>query len=331
MTERSVKEELKAMAPETKVLVALGIVAAVFVAFYWSSLCLLARTWWRQEDYQHGFFVIPFCLFLLWYRREMVAKIKPGHGSWWGLLFLAVWALMRTTAVYFGYGTFPELSMIPFLIGVTVFAGGWRALHWAWPAIFFLLFMIPLPGEVQGLASDQLQHLATRASLYVIQTLGIPAIAQGTTIQLPEKLLDIERACSGLRMLMLFFAICIGFALIVKRPLWERLLIVASAAPIAVVSNIVRIVLTAVLFRMAHLWPAVLGTESAEKFYHDFAGYMMMPVGLLLLWIELVLLSKLLISPMSERPLVMQKLAKSGNPTDEANRDLRGKMPGNSK
>ncbi len=328
MTERSVKEELKALAPEKKALAAWIVVGVAFLWFYWSTISHLIRVWSAEEDYQHGFFVIPFSLFLLWYRRDMAKALEPGRGSWWGLPFLGVWALMRAMAVYFNYGSLPELSIIPFLVGVTVFVGGWRALHWVWPSIFFLVFMIPLPGAFQGLASDQLQSVATRISLYVIQTFGIPAVAQGNVIQLPEKHLEVARACSGLRMLMLFFAICIGFALIARRPLWERLLVVASAAPIAVMSNVARIVITGVLFRAAHLWPSVLATESAEKFMHDFAGFLMMPIGMLLLWIELTLLSKLLIAPRSERPLVMQNLARP-QPSG-ADRALRGKMPGNS-
>ena len=50
-------------------------------------------------------------------------------------------------------------------------------------------------------------------------------------------------------MMMMFFAMCIGAAFVVKKPLWEKLLIVASAAPIAVLGNVARIVVTAVGLR----------------------------------------------------------------------------------
>lgn len=326
MENRTLKEELDRFTPEPRMLAAWLVMFAAFIWFYWSSIGLLLSTWWHEEDYQHGFFVAPFAIFLLWHRREMLVPYT-GKGSWWGLPILVLWAAMRWLSVYFNFGSLPEMSMIPFFAGMALFVGGWQALHWAWPAIVFLLFMIPLPGAVQSMASDQLQAIATRISLFVIQTLGIPAIAQGNVIQLPDKSLEVARACSGLRMLMLFFAICIGGAFVVQRPIWERCLIVVSAAPIAVVANVVRIVLTAIMFRMAHAWPDLIAAETAEKFMHDIAGWLMMPIGLILLWVELYLLSKLLIEPSHERPLVVGRMATQTASEPRKGRSGRPRIP----
>jgi exosortase len=300
-TELRFKEELKRLLPGPAVQVAWLVVAAAFILFYRHSLLGLVHTWWSTEDYQHGFFVPIFALVLLWHRRAMIPS--AAQGSLWGLPFFVVWAVMRWTAVYFNYGTLPELSMLPFFAGVAIFVGGWQGLQWSWPAIVFLFFMIPLPGAVQGMASEQLQSVATRISTFVIQTLGIAAVAQGNIIQLSEKPLEVARACSGLRMMMLFFALCIGAAFVSRRPLWERLLMIASAAPIAVISNVARIVITGVLYEVAGRWPAVIDLETAGEAIHNWAGYAMMPIGLLLLWGEMLLLSKLMISPTSERSL----------------------------
>ena len=87
---------------------------------------------WTQDDYQHGPFVPLFSLFLLWYRRDMIIPFA-GRGSWWGLPFLALWAVMRWAAVYFNFGSLPEYSMLPFFAGLALFVGGWQALRWAWP------------------------------------------------------------------------------------------------------------------------------------------------------------------------------------------------------
>ena len=189
--------------------------------------------WFRHvvasDDYQHGPFVPLFSLFLLWYRRDMIIPFA-GRGSWWGLAFLALWAAMRWAAVYFNFESLPEYSMLPFLAGLALFVGGWQALRWAWPSIVFLIFMIRLPGDVQSLLSLQLQGIATRLSVYVIQTLGIPAMAVGHVIQLSDdRQLNVAEACSGLRMMMMFFAMCIGAAFVVRKPVWEKLFIVASA------------------------------------------------------------------------------------------------------
>jgi len=310
-------EEFKRLLPERKVLLAWLVVIVAFVWFHWSSFCHLTRTWWQEEDYQHGFFVPLFALVLLWLRRDMIVQ-SPGHGSWWGLPFFGLWALMRWVAIYFNYENLPEMSLIPCVAGVVVFVGGWRALRWAWPSVVFLIFMLPLPGFVQGFASRQLQQAATTFSCYIIQTLGIPAVAQGIVIQLTEKPLEIARACSGLRMMMLFFAICVAAAfLATHKPLWERLLIVASAPPIAVLSNVLRIVVTAAVYDIVGRWSSTIDVDRVEQIIHDWAGFLMMPVGLLLLWAEMSLLSKLLIAPPPARPLMIGEVL-AGQSTEVA-------------
>ncbi len=317
-------EELKRLLPKRGTQIAWLFLAAVFVWFYWSSLQYLTRAWSGQEDYQHGFVVPLFSIFLLWFRRDMILPFA-GRGSLWGLPLFALWAVMRWAAVYYNYGTLPELSMLPFFLGVAIFVGGWQGLLWAWPSIAFLVFMLPLPGVVQDASREQLQKVATYLSVYVIQTLGIPAVAQGNVIQLTDKPLEVARACSGLRMMMLFFAICVGAAFIMRKPLWERLLIVASAAPIAVLSNVTRIVLTAILYQAASEWPSLIDLETWGETIHNWAGFLMMPIGLLLLLAETTLLAKLLIDPMADRPLMIGRAVPGVGTEAISERSFRGR------
>jgi exosortase len=294
-----------------------------FAWFHWSSLRHLTGTWWHEEDYQHGFFVPLFSLVLLWLRRDMMPS--SAQGTWWGLPLFAVWALMRWVAIYFNYESLPEMSLLPFMAAMTLFVGGWQGLLWAWPAITFLIFMMPLPAFIQGVASAALQHMATFVSCWVIQTLGIPAVAQGNVIQLTEKPLEVARACSGLRMMMLFFAICVAAAFLARRPLWERLLIVASAPPIAVIANVFRIVLTGVIFELVGRWSSAIDVDQVEQFIHDWAGFLMMPVGLALLLAETWLLSKLLVPPPPDRPLMVGEILTRQSAQLAAEGGLRGK------
>jgi exosortase len=317
MTKRPVKEELQRVLPGPEVLAALFVVAAAFVWFYWSSMMRLTHIWWANDDYQHGFFVPLFAIVLLWLRRDMIVPFA-GRGSWWGLAPLALWAMMLWVAVYFNYQWLPEMSILPFFAGMALFVAGWQGLRWAWPAIVFLFFMIPLPGAVQGAASQQLQGLASRLSLFVIQTLGMRAVPEGHLIHIGDapKALNVAEACSGLRMMMLFFAICIGAAFVVRRPLWEKIVMVLSAPLIAVAANVVRIVLTAVLTNSPLLVKCLVAVGSLfttvkdpDDFIHKCVGVaLMMPVGLLLLWAEMTLLSKLLVAPAPERPLMVGQI-----------------------
>lgn len=298
MTENTFREELERLLPAPRARWAWLVLGGVFVWFYWPCLRYLLRTWQTQEDYHFCFLVPFFALFLLWLRRDMIPQ-GAGRGHFWGLPLFALWAAMQWAAVYLhSYdNTVPGLLMLPFLAGVALFVGGWQGLRWAWPAILFLVFMQILPRVVQDFSRERLQVTATRISVYAIQTLGIPAIAEGNVIQLTDRSLSVAEACSGLRMMMLFFAICVGAAFVVQRTWWEKLIMVASAAPIAVLANASRIVVTAILLEIAGWWPSVVDIELAEEVIHGGAGYLMMPVGLLLLLTEMWLLSSLWPAP----------------------------------
>jgi exosortase len=79
-----------------------------------------------------------------------------------------------------------------------------------------------------------LQHLATVCSTYIMQTIGLPALAEGNVIVLGNGRIEVEQACSGLSMLMIFFALATAMAILVRRPILDRFVILASAAPIAI-------------------------------------------------------------------------------------------------
>ena len=66
--------------------------------------------------------------------------------------------------------------------------------------------------------------MATTASTYLLQTLGFMAFAEGNVIQLNEARIGVVEACSGLSMLITFFALSTAAALVVKRPLLDRIM-----------------------------------------------------------------------------------------------------------
>ena len=298
--------DLKSSLPRRSVLIGWLVLIGIFLWSYSAVIDELVG-WWLRPDYGHGFFVPVFAIVLLWVRREMILPL-PERGSWWAMAFFAVWGLMRLISAALNMKRTDEWSILLFAAGVAVFLGGWRALRWAWPSIVFLYFMIPLPGAIQNRLSFQLQTIATKASVYAIQTLGIPTVIggpEGHVIQLPANELGVAEACSGIRMLMLFFAICVGAAFLLRCPLWKKAVIVVSAVPIAVFSNVCRITVTAILYEVARKWPEYVSEEAAKWFFHDAAGWMMMPLGLLLLLGLWKLLENLIVDRAPEGPLAL--------------------------
>ncbi len=279
-------------------MVAWGVLLLGFFWTYWETMVHIVGVWWSTPDYGHGFFVPIFAGFLLWQRQEMVDP-WPDRGTLWGLPFFAVFALIRWFNLFLNYERDID-SLLPFLVGVTLVLGGWRALRWAWPSILFLIFMVPLPDFLAAALGAKLQRIATIMSVYVLQTIGIPAIALGegsNVIQLskPENQLDVERACSGLRMMTLFFAVCVGACFVLRLPVWKKIVLIVSAVPIAIISNVFRIVLTGMLTEWIN--------KDVGNFVHDHAGWLMMIWAMLIIWGEMSLLSALVIETSYEGPL----------------------------
>jgi exosortase len=257
---------------------------------YWTTLTGLAQEWKNNDQYSHGFLVPFFAAFLLWQRRGRLDAASLRPNPWVGVSLLALGIGMRLVGVYYFYMWLDPLSLLPCLMGLCWLLGGRAAWRWSWSAILFLSFMIPLPYRFASSLSGPLQRVGTEASTFIMQVLGLPAISEGTVIWLQDAPINIVEACSGLRMLMVFVALSTAMALVARRPLLDRAILVLSAFPIAIISNVIRITTTGILHQL-------VSGEAANAFFHDFAGWLMMPLALTMLAIELKVLKHLFIEP----------------------------------
>lgn len=260
--------------------------ALLTVALFWafaSTLGELLHRWSQDPQYSHGYLVPAFAGVLLWLRRERCAGFAP-RASWWGLLLFAFGLAIRFAGNYLYLDWLDSFALLPCLAGLTILLGGKAAFSWAWPAILFLGFMIPLPYTLEIALAHPLQRVATISSTYALQTLGFPALAQGNVIQINQTRIGVVEACSGLSMLVIFFAISTAFSVLAPGPLWQKLLLAASAVPIALIANITRITVTGVMHE-------TVGHKAADLVFHDLAGWLMMPFALILLWLELKVLA----------------------------------------
>ena len=254
---------------------------------YWTTLAALASKWSADPQYSHGFLVPVIAAWICWsrYRAEDCESWSP---SWWGLPVLLCGLGIRLFGTYFYFEWLDGASLLPTVAGLCLVVGGWTALKVCWPGVVFLGFMLPLPYTLEIALAGPLQSLATSASTYALQTLGCTAVAEGNVILLENIRIGVAEACSGLRMLVVFFAICTGVAMMLRRSVWERITIVVSAVPIALACNCIRIVITGLM----HL---AFGQELADRVFHDVSGWLMMPMALGFVWLELQVLSRLLI------------------------------------
>ncbi len=273
-------------------LIMLGGLVALLVAAYWDMLTLTSAAW-SDDLYSHGWIVPLFATGLLWMRWKPFQANVPTKERWLGLLILGLGLGVRLFAAEYTIMPIDRLSFIVALFGAFMLVGGFHTVRWAWPALVFLMFMFPLPTALEVNVLNRLQRMATIASTFVLQTLGIAAFRDGSLITIPgmDQPLNVAEACAGLRMATIFGALAVAMVFIIDRPWWDKLVILLSAIPIALIVNIARITVTAVLTK----WVGQ-GNYAVEKICHDYAGYViMMPLALVLLWIELQILERVTI------------------------------------
>lgn len=251
---------------------------AVLWAWY-PILCTMVRRWSSDPQYSHGFLVPLIAGMIVWFRREdiPISETRPLPR---GLIFVAagVVGYLAGARIYFDW--LQLVSLLTVLYGSVLVAGGASWGRIVLPAVLFLVFMIPLPYMAEVAMARPLQTVAGTASTYTLQTLGFVAVQRGNLIDIEGHVLGVAEACSGLRMLVVFFAFAFAVAILSSRSWLQKLILIVSAVPIALICNIGRITLTGALYVYA-------GPEIADRVFHDFAGWLMMPAALLLMWLEL--------------------------------------------
>ena len=142
--------------------------------------------------------------------------------------------------------------------------------------------------------------MATMASTGILALTGLPVLSEGHVIFVGTEPLEVARACNGLSMLLSFVTLITAVVLLARdRPTWERVVLLLSTIPIALVSNILRIVVTAwcyYLFGPSSVVNYGFGKTTVGDLGHDAAGWVMMPIALGLVLLELKILSWLIVS-----------------------------------
>jgi exosortase len=268
-------------------LLVLGGLVVLLIVAYWDMFALTSAAW-SEGLYSHGWLVPVIALGLLWLRWEPFGPV-PNYERWGGLLLLAAGLGARLFAAEYGMNPVDRLSFIVSIFGVFMLVGGMQIIRWAGPALAFLVFMFPLPTIFEVNILLRLQRLASICSTFVLQTMGVAAFRQGNLITMPGlgEPLNVAEACSGLRMATIFGAFAVAMVFLIERPWWDKFVILLSAIPIALLVNVIRITSTALLM----MW---LGPESefVRKFAHDWPGWLMMPLALGFLFLELQILER---------------------------------------
>jgi exosortase len=284
------------------------IVAALGFA-YATMLARLADQWWTDENYSHGL-LMPFIVgYILWTERARFAA-APKRPMLLAGTACVVFALCTLWAGAAGAELYLQrTSLVLMIAGVVVYFWGTRVLRLVLVPLALLLLAIPIPAIIFNKIAFPLQLFASRCAVASMQLLDIPVLRQGNVIELmplgssTTKKLEVVEACSGIRSLMTLVTLAVVFAYfsypkndggsgggrfawLKSYGVWRSFLLVASAVPIAIITNAGRVSGTGILSRY-------YGTKVADGFFHEFSGWVVYIVAFLLLFATGWLLDKI--------------------------------------
>jgi exosortase len=252
------------------------ILTGLLLLLYGPVLRHLVAQWWSDPDYSHGFFVPLFSGYVLWHQRDRWIRIEIKPSNFGLLVMLAAIGLLLVGSL--GAELFvARLSLLVLLAGMILFLAGWRFLRAVSFPLWFLIFMIPLPQIVYNQITFPLQLLASRFASFWLELVHVPVLRDGNILVLSNYSLEVVEACSGIRSLMTLISLAVIYGYLLESRLWVRILLVVLMVPSAIVSNAIRIMGAGV---MAHRF----GPAAAEGFLHEFSGWVIFLIALLLLF-----------------------------------------------
>jgi len=270
--------------------------------FLWSYKPNIVDLWMRlslSDEYSSGLLVPLITVYVLWIRRQMFAGC-PLMPCMWGAIALIVAQVIRLCGLFYMYDSLERFSIVLSVAALVLLLLGWQLFRKVWAILLFLCLMLPWPNRIQSAVSLPLQQWATSSAVFCLELLGYDVIRQGNIIEIGNTSVEVAWACNGLRMVMAFFVITGMVVLIIKRTWWEKLIILASSLPVALLCNTVRLTVTAIAF-------TILTGEHWEKIFHDFGGYAMMPLALATIVGEFWLLSKLTLVPREQKAMIITR------------------------
>jgi len=252
-----------------------GFLLAAFTWAYWPIIHSLVVTWSENEDYSHGFFIIPIVIYLIWQKKELLSVNTDNFNV------LAAFAVIACSVLYLAglfsqFRTMGNLAFVCTIWASLAFVFGFRFVrNHAWE-LFLLLFMLPIPSRWYASITLPLQLLVTKISFFVLQFMNIPVLREGNILQLSNTTLEVVNACSGLRSILTIIVLAYILSCLLFRAPLKRIVLISAAIPCAILANLIRVSVIAYLAHQGN-------TTFIEGTNHTILGLVLFILSLLLL------------------------------------------------
>lgn len=249
------------------------------IVLYLPSLVDLFRGIWSTDEQGHGPIVLGVACWLIYrkwpeMKRASEAKLSNPIAGWFTLIIgLLFYILGRSQQILI----FEIGSAIWVLAAILLLMGGGAALKVQWFPLFFMLFMIPLPGQIVDTVTMPMKMAVSYVSENVLFWFGYPIGRTGVILHIAQYKLLVADACAGLQTLFTLEALGLLYLNIIRHDsLFRNIALAILIVPISFTANVIRVmVLTLITYHY--------GDEAGQGFLHGFSGMVLFLSALLLI------------------------------------------------
>jgi exosortase B len=238
----------------------------------------LFREFWGRDEYAHGPIVLAISLWLL-YRKwpEMCNARTEQTNSVAGYFILIAGLLFYILGRSQSIILFELGSLIWLLTASALILLGTRSAKIIWFPLFFMLFMIPLPGPVITALTMPMKIAVSYVAEQILYAMNYPIARNGVILQIGQYQLLVADACAGLHTLLTLESLGLLYLNLIRHEsLARNLFLVVLIVPISFAANVIRvIVLTLITYHF--------GDDAGQGFLHGFAGMVLFLSALMLI------------------------------------------------
>ncbi len=211
-------------------ILALGSVG--LVALIWETAASTVQTWANSSLYSHGFLIIPVCGFLLWRRRNALARLAP-RPNYWGIAVIVLMALAWRVGEAAATLIVQQLAMVGMIQALFLTVVGARVIRVMTFPLFYLYFAVPFGSFLIA----PLQIFTAEFIVGILQSVGVPVQLDGLLIHIPKASFLVAEACAGARFLLATLAVGVLAANLFYRSWTRRLLFVGLSIAVPIIAN----------------------------------------------------------------------------------------------
>ncbi|MBI4698892.1 MAG: exosortase/archaeosortase family protein [Nitrospirae bacterium] len=241
-----------------------GIIAVLLGAVYYPELYSMVMVWAGKKEYSHGFLIPLISSYIIWTKREEFRNtIVTPEGKGFAVLMAGVFLYVIGNAAFEYF--IRQVSFIITIIGLIYFLLGKEMLKRLIFPVSYLFFMIPVPYIVMNNIAISLRLVDATVTFKVLHFFGMPIFQSGATLELPNMTLIVADLCTGILSIVAIISLSVFYAYITQRTIISRLALILLSIPIAVISNMFRLIITVT---MAYF----IGERALSSAIHEFHG-----------------------------------------------------------